>query len=181
MALTDITSRKAVEDQLANLVRSKDEFLASVSHELRTPLTSVIGFAELLRDADSDLAAGDRHEMVNLIAEQGGDLVNIVEDLLIAARAETGDLTVSRVSVNLRAQIAQVLHGATQHPRVEPRRAVVGEHPHTSGPQLVEMSQPLAGPSCRHTSGREYVDQAHGPAPLGDGRERPGEEDLRAA
>ena len=31
--------------------RLKSEFLANVSHELRTPLNSILGFADLLKDA----------------------------------------------------------------------------------------------------------------------------------
>jgi len=45
VAIADITERKAAEQRMAELVRSKDEFLAAVSHELRTPLTTVFGAA----------------------------------------------------------------------------------------------------------------------------------------
>src|SRR5687767_6590727 len=36
--------------------RLKSEFLANVSHELRTPLNSILGFADLLKDALADLS-----------------------------------------------------------------------------------------------------------------------------
>ena len=38
--------REAANQRLEELVRSKDEFLASVSHELRTPITAVVGFGD---------------------------------------------------------------------------------------------------------------------------------------
>lgn len=95
--------------ELENLLSSKNQFLASVSHELRTPLTSVVGFAELLRDPTIKMSDTDRQEMVSLVAEQGFDLANIIEDLLVAARSEAGELEVSRVPVNVSAQAAQVL------------------------------------------------------------------------
>jgi signal transduction histidine kinase len=47
--------------------------------------------------------------LLGAIADQGYELANIVEDLLVAARSEMGDLNVSQVSVNLKAQTAQVL------------------------------------------------------------------------
>ncbi|MFZ0624861.1 MAG: ATP-binding protein, partial [Acidimicrobiia bacterium] len=44
-------------------------------------------------------------------ARQGSDLVALLEDLLVAARTDTGSLSVARVRVNLRAQVAQAVEG----------------------------------------------------------------------
>jgi PAS domain S-box-containing protein len=96
-------------ERLEALVASKTDFVASVSHELRTPLTSVIGFAELLMDSTTQIDPDQRQGILAEIADQGYELANIVEDLLVAARTEIGDLNVSRVPVNLKAQTAQVL------------------------------------------------------------------------
>ena len=85
--------------KLERLVASKTDFVASVSHELRTPLTSVIGFAELLMDSSSEFNRDQRHDLLGAIADQGYELANIVEDLLVAAHSEMGDLNVSQVSV----------------------------------------------------------------------------------
>ena len=95
--------------RLEGLVESKTDFVASVSHELRTPLTSVIGFAELLMDSSTEFDREQRLDLLAAIADQGYELANIVEDLLVAARSEIGDLNVSKVSVNLKAQTAQVM------------------------------------------------------------------------
>ena len=62
--LVDITEVKQAHRRLEELVRSKDQFLASVSHELRTPLTAVLGFAELLQDETSEISPALQHEMV---------------------------------------------------------------------------------------------------------------------
>jgi signal transduction histidine kinase len=96
-------------ERLEHLVRSKDEFVASVSHELRTPLAAVMGFAEILRDDLSDLSDGERGELTSTIAQQAYDLAGIVEDLLVAARAEIGSVHISRVVVDLGANCAQVV------------------------------------------------------------------------
>lgn len=94
-----------VKDQLMN---SKDELIASVSHEIRTPLSSIVGFAELLKDA-SDLSEEDRNEMVELLVQQSGDLTNIVDDLLVAAKSDLGRMEVASVPVDLKAQAAQAI------------------------------------------------------------------------
>jgi signal transduction histidine kinase len=96
-------------ERLRHLLDSKNQLIASVSHELRTPLTSVVGFARLLEIEDSALSAEDRASVVRTIAEEGVDLANIIDDLLVAAKAESGTLAVVAVSIDLRAQVAQVV------------------------------------------------------------------------
>jgi PAS domain S-box-containing protein len=107
--VVDITEQVEAQDELAEIVASKDQLIASVSHELRTPLTAILGFAELLRGPQTSLSTQERVELVQSIATQTGDLTNIVEDLLVAARADDNSLVVTRVPVDLRAQAAQVL------------------------------------------------------------------------
>lgn len=99
------TARLALEEML----RSKNALIATVSHELRTPLTGMLGFARVLHDPASDLSVEDRAELRQSIIDEGTDLANIVDDLLVAARAATQTLSIARDTVDLRTQIAQVL------------------------------------------------------------------------
>jgi signal transduction histidine kinase len=101
--------RDANEAQLRDSLRAKDELIASIFHEMRTPLTAVVGFAQLLQNEESGLSASERTELIQSIADEGLDLTNLVEDLLTAAKAESGTLTVVSVPVDLRANAAQVL------------------------------------------------------------------------
>lgn len=107
--VVDITEQVRAQDQLKEMVASKDQLIASVSHELRTPLTAIFGFAEMLRGESDALEPDERVELVQSIADQTSDLTNIVEDLLVAARADNDTLTVVHVPVDLRAQAAQVV------------------------------------------------------------------------
>ena len=91
-------------EELEKINRNKSEFVATVSHELRTPLTSVVGFAELLIDADMKLSPSERAEMTLSIVHEGFEVAGIVEDLLVASRAELGELTIVSVPVDLQAQ-----------------------------------------------------------------------------
>jgi protein-histidine pros-kinase len=106
---TDVTDRIETQARLEEMVRSKDELIASISHELRTPLTALVGFAQLLQEDESGLDPKERSEMIELIVSESFDLTNIVDDLLVAARAEIGALTVACVATDLHAQIAQIL------------------------------------------------------------------------
>lgn len=110
---------EAMLDTKEQLVQSKDQLIASVSHEIRTPLAAIVGFAELLRDAP-DLSNTDRTEMIGLLVQQSADLTNIVDDLLVSAKADLGQLELVRVTVDLGAQAAQAIEGLD----TEARRAV---------------------------------------------------------
>ena len=100
--------------ELEDLIKHKENFVATVSHELRTPLSSVLASIDLLTDPGSGLAEEERHEVLRLAAQEAGEISNLIEDLLVAARAEAGSLRVTSVPVNLKAQIAQVLEGLDQ-------------------------------------------------------------------
>ena len=84
---------------------AKDEFLSAVAHELRTPLTAVVGFAETLRDQSRELSVKDRNELVEILADQASGTASLVEDLLVFARANIGDLTIRSQVVPVRGLI----------------------------------------------------------------------------
>ncbi len=74
--------------------RLKSEFLSNVTHELRTPLVSIIGFAELLRDA-AQMPEKDGKRLGRYsenILTSGRSLLDIINDLLDLAKIEAGKL-----------------------------------------------------------------------------------------
>jgi signal transduction histidine kinase len=98
-----------VHGRLEELMRSKDEFLGSVSHELRTPLSSVLGFSAELCDRYQDFDEDERQELIALIAVQGQDMANIINDLLVAARADLSGLVVEPSLIDVATDIQEVL------------------------------------------------------------------------
>lgn len=95
----DTTELDAARRRLEDLVRSKDQFVAAVSHELRTPLASVVGFADLLRGA---LDPGtEAYATASIVASESKEMAAIIDDLLVAARAELGTLTIRPEPVEL--------------------------------------------------------------------------------
>ena len=83
--------------------RIKSEFLANVTHELRTPLVSIIGFAELLRDAwdNKELDRVRLGRYSENILTSGRSLLDIINDLLDLTKIEAGkmDLHLSRFAI----------------------------------------------------------------------------------
>lgn len=89
------------------VTEAKDRFIAAVSHELRTPLTAVLGFAEILK-SPQDLTSEERLALMTIITEQSTDLAHLIDDLLVAARGEIGQLSITREPVMLREQAENV-------------------------------------------------------------------------
>jgi PAS domain S-box-containing protein len=98
----------AVERRIARIEADhmKDEFLALVSHELRTPLTSIVGYLELLRDDEDDLDSEIGRQFLTVIERNAIRLQRLVDDVLFAARAEAGRMSLSRSDVDL-AEVAR--------------------------------------------------------------------------
>ena len=66
------------------------DFVANVSHEIRTPLTVLNGFIETLQSLPLD--ADERQRYLGLMAQQGGRLQSLVNDLLTLSRLEGSPL-----------------------------------------------------------------------------------------
>lgn len=102
----DITDREAARRELEELVETKDQFVASISHELRTPLTAVLGFAQELQRS-VELSEVDR-TYVDVVAEQSAEMAAIIEDLLVAVRADLGLVTILPGPVDIAAEAVEV-------------------------------------------------------------------------
>ncbi|MDX2344915.1 MAG: GAF domain-containing sensor histidine kinase [Acidimicrobiia bacterium] len=97
--------------ELAKAIRQRETLVAAISHELRTPLTAVLGYIDVLRETEGQIADDERKEFLTTAAGQAEELSHIIDDLLVAARLEQKTLKITRVPVNLQAQVAQVVEG----------------------------------------------------------------------
>jgi signal transduction histidine kinase len=78
-------------ERLEAALQSQRRFVADASHELRTPLTTVRGNASLLRRLDM-LTPEDRQAAVEQIVAESERMSRLVNDLLVLARADAGQL-----------------------------------------------------------------------------------------
>ncbi len=115
VGIVDITKVKEAERRLEEVISSKDEFLASVSHELRTPLTTIYGSAESLIEQGADLDEELRMELVQFMADESREMANMVEDLLVAARAEIGKVNIVQEALDLGPMVSDVITAARMH------------------------------------------------------------------
>jgi signal transduction histidine kinase len=92
-------------EELRELNRMKEDFVAAVSHELRTPLTSVLGYVRTLRRPEFGEDAATREEFLQSAEEQGNRLFRLIRNLLSSARLERAGLPAGSVPVDV-AQLA---------------------------------------------------------------------------
>jgi signal transduction histidine kinase/ActR/RegA family two-component response regulator len=73
--------------------QTKSEFLAMMSHEIRTPMTAILGFAdELLAEAEAAQPERSGAAALRTIKRNGEHLLRILDDVLDAAKIESGKL-----------------------------------------------------------------------------------------
>jgi signal transduction histidine kinase len=88
-------------ERLIEIDRMKDQFVSSVSHELRTPLTSMVGYLELLVDADEEgLDDEERAHFLDIVNRNCLRLNRLVDDILFVARVDAGRLSLEREPVD---------------------------------------------------------------------------------
>ena len=104
--IRDVTERRQLEaelkaklEQLAQVDRRKDEFLAVLSHELRTPLNAMLGWVRMLRTGQLD----DERTVhaLEVIERSTWTQAHLIDDLLDVSRIITGKLTLEARPVSL--------------------------------------------------------------------------------
>jgi len=85
--------------------RFKSELVTNVSHDIKTPLTSIINYVDLLRNEGLEGQAG---EYVDVLVRKSARLKVLIDDLMEASKAGTGNLRVELLEVNLAEIVGQV-------------------------------------------------------------------------
>ena len=106
----DITDHKQAENELIiakehaeQSDRLKSAFLANMSHEIRTPMNGILGFAELLKEAD--LSGEEQQDYIDIIQKSGARMLNIINDIVDISKIESGQMEVSVSEININKQI----------------------------------------------------------------------------
>lgn len=82
---------RAVDERLKS-ERFKTELITNVSHDIKTPLTSIINYVDLLEKEELNNEQAD--EYLEVLERQSARLKKLIEDLIEASKASTGNLTV---------------------------------------------------------------------------------------
>ena len=101
--------QSTIVGQLRELDLTKSDFLSTISHELRTPLTSIAGYVEMLRDGDAGGLHPMQENMLEVVGRNTQRLRDLIEDVLMISRIESGAVRSDRVPVLLSALTEQAV------------------------------------------------------------------------
>lgn len=99
----------AVEDRMKS-ERMKTELITNVSHDIKTPLTSIINYTDLIDKANKETPPN--HEKITeyseVLTRQSGKLKNLIEDLVEASKASTGNLEIALAPADASLFLSQI-------------------------------------------------------------------------
>jgi PAS domain S-box-containing protein len=107
-----LAAERAHNEELRQLDRLKDEFVALVSHELRTPLTSIRGYLELVLEEEAGTLTDEQRQFLGVVERNAHRLLALVGDLLFLAQVEAGKLSLEIGAVDLSAIAAESVETA---------------------------------------------------------------------
>ncbi len=97
---------KAVEERMKS-ERFKTELITNVSHDIKTPLTSIINYVDLLEKEEIENETAK--EYVSVLSRQSARLKKLIDDLLEASKASTGNISVNLTQLELGILLSQAL------------------------------------------------------------------------
>ena len=78
--------------------RFKSELITNVSHDIKTPLTSIINYVDLLKNTEMQ---GKPAEYVQVLDKKSARLKSLIDDLMEASKAGTGNISIEMQNINL--------------------------------------------------------------------------------
>ena len=96
----------AVEERMKS-ERLKTELITNVSHDIKTPLTSIINYADLIVEEPTENARIT--EYAEVLKRQSARLKKLIEDLMEASKASTGNIEVHMVPCEVGVLLTQTM------------------------------------------------------------------------
>jgi signal transduction histidine kinase len=90
---------EVMNQRLIEMDRVKKQFVANICHELRTPVSTIIGYSEILQEAN---LGGDARAILQKLVHNGQELSQLMDNLLNFSRIENGTVTTRYEMVKLK-------------------------------------------------------------------------------
>jgi signal transduction histidine kinase len=101
-----VAALQNANDELSELDKLKNDFIAIASHELRTPLGVILGYSSFLQQKGSNQAI---NEQLNKVLQSALQLRRIIEDMTNLRYLKQGEADLYRERTGLRDLLAEVL------------------------------------------------------------------------
>lgn len=96
----------AVEERMKS-ERFKTELITNVSHDIKTPLTSIINYVDLIKK--QEIQDETLQEYLDVLERQSARLKKLIEDLMEASKASTGNLPVTMEDCDVEVLLIQLI------------------------------------------------------------------------
>ena len=142
--------------------RLKTELITNVSHDLKTPLTSIISYIDLLKEEKIDNETAT--EYIGILDERSNRLKQLVEDLVEASKAATGNIKSELVSTKLDQLVIQAVGEYTDRLEASSLEVVFGQMEEVNvladGRHMWRIIENLLSNACKYAmpGTRVYID-----------------------
>ena len=164
---------QAAVDEKMKSERMKTELITNVSHDIKTPLTSIISYVDLLDK--QNIADEKSQEYIEVLKRQSGKMKKLIEDLIDAAKASTGNMKVELEELDVRVILEQAVGEFESRFKARGLRPVVNisakrTYTVADGKLLWRVIDNLLGNICKYAeeNSRVYIDVESMEAEIGD-------------
>jgi PAS domain S-box-containing protein len=117
----DITERKNTEEkiqkmneELKELNSTKDKFFSIVAHDMKTPFQGLLGYSQILSEEYETLPEEERKYFIKSIDELSKNTYELLDNLLIWSRIQTGRIAFNPDVFNLYQELSPTISLLTQ-------------------------------------------------------------------
>ena len=144
---------KALKEQIKS-EHFKTELITNVSHDIKTPLTSIITYVNLLQK--TKVSGNEAGEYLEVLERQSDKLKKLIEDLVEASKASTGNIELDMVDMDICIMLEQAVGEYEERFRQRSLKAVLvgtGEPciVHADGQHLWRIIDNLLSNVCKYS------------------------------
>lgn len=100
--IQNISQRKEFEQQLKQIITTKDKFFSIISHDLRNQFASILGFADFIKGSISKFNDTHCNKLIDLLFISSTHALEMLEDLLKWSRSQINGIELKKEIINLR-------------------------------------------------------------------------------
>jgi signal transduction histidine kinase len=127
--------------RLRELAEMREEFLALTTHDLRSPLTVISGVISFFTSGRLGELSPEQKNMVSMMERNTQNLIELVNDLLDAAKLESGSLQLELTDVDLRALVNEICESFGQLAREKSLTLTLDDAPADALPVVVRADR----------------------------------------
>ena len=102
IALERVRRTDQRESDVEEMSGAKTDSMTAIAHDLRGPLAIILGYMDMLAEGTFGTLTDRQRKPLNLVTAKGVEMQHLIDDLLLAARLESGSLPVAPMAVDLR-------------------------------------------------------------------------------